>query len=165
MNSISVITVGARCGRRDGGFGSLFVYGFAVFVKRLGTEFPWSPEAISCSFAIAVVTLVRCPPLLGALVRPFWLEAHRRSRSRRDPSRQRMGNRGGEMFPIACFFRSTTARFIVELSPTKASADHAKSSPSISVNPVSSRHSCANGSSSANLARTDDASTGSPFYG
>jgi len=52
-----------------------------------------------------------------------------------------MGNRCGERPPIICFFRSTTARFIVESSQTKVSANHFESVPSISVNSVSSRNS------------------------
>ncbi len=50
------------------GFGSLFVYTFAVFVKPLGAEFGWSREAISQGFAIAAVTLGLCSPLLGRLI-------------------------------------------------------------------------------------------------
>jgi MFS family permease len=50
------------------GFGSLFVYTFAVFVKPLGAEFAWSREAISSGFAIAAVTLGVFSPLLGRLI-------------------------------------------------------------------------------------------------
>jgi MFS family permease len=53
------------------GFGSLFVYTFAVFVKPLGAEFGWSREAISRGFAIAAVTLGLCSPLLGRLIDKF----------------------------------------------------------------------------------------------
>ena len=53
------------------GFGSLFVYTFAVFVKPLGAEFGWSREAISQGFAIAAVTLGLCSPLLGRLIDKF----------------------------------------------------------------------------------------------
>jgi len=48
-----------------GGFGSLFVYTFSVFVKPLAAEFAWSREAISAGFAIAAVTLGAVSPLLG----------------------------------------------------------------------------------------------------
>ncbi len=51
--------------RRDGGFGSLFVYTFTVFVKPLGAEFGWSREAVSSGFAIGAVTVGLCSPLLG----------------------------------------------------------------------------------------------------
>lgn len=47
------------------GFGSLFVYTFAVFVKPLGTEFGWSRESISSGFAIAAITVGVFSPLLG----------------------------------------------------------------------------------------------------
>jgi len=47
------------------GFGSLFVYTFAVFVKPLSSEFAWSREEISRGFAIAAVTLGLVSPLLG----------------------------------------------------------------------------------------------------
>jgi MFS family permease len=48
-----------------GGFGSLFVFTFAVFVKPLGAQFGWSREAISAGFAIAAVTLGVVSPFLG----------------------------------------------------------------------------------------------------
>jgi MFS family permease len=47
------------------GFGSLFVYTFAVFVKPLAVEFGWSREAISRGFAIAAITMAVSSPLLG----------------------------------------------------------------------------------------------------
>ena len=47
------------------GFGSLFVYTFAVFVKPLSAEFGWSREAISLGFGLAAVTLGLISPLLG----------------------------------------------------------------------------------------------------
>jgi MFS family permease len=50
------------------GFGSLFVYTFAVFVKPLSARFGWSRESISSGFAIAAVTLGLCSPLLGRLI-------------------------------------------------------------------------------------------------
>jgi len=48
-----------------GGFGSLFVYTFSLFVKPLSAEFGWSREAISAGFAVAAVTLGAVSPLLG----------------------------------------------------------------------------------------------------
>src|SRR5262252_8618057 len=48
-----------------GGFGSLFVYTFALFVKPLGAEFGWSREQISSGFGVAAVTLGIVSPLLG----------------------------------------------------------------------------------------------------
>jgi MFS family permease len=48
-----------------GGFGSLFVYTFAVFVKPLSAQFGWSREQISAGFAIAAVTLGVVSPFLG----------------------------------------------------------------------------------------------------
>jgi len=53
------------------GFGSLFVYTFAVFVKPLGAEFGWSREAISRGFAIAAVTVGLFSPLLGRWIDRF----------------------------------------------------------------------------------------------
>ena len=53
------------------GFGSLFVYTFAVFVKPLGAEFGWSREAISLGFALAAVTLGLFSPLLGRWIDRF----------------------------------------------------------------------------------------------
>ena len=53
------------------GFGSLFVYTFAVFVKPLGADFGWSREAVSSGFAIAAVTLGVFSPLLGRLIDHF----------------------------------------------------------------------------------------------
>jgi MFS family permease len=47
------------------GFGSLFVYTFAVFVKPLGAEFAWSREAVSLGFGLAAITLGIISPLLG----------------------------------------------------------------------------------------------------
>jgi MFS family permease len=48
-----------------GGFGSLFVYTFAVFVKPLSAQFGWSREEISAGFAVAAVTLGVVSPFLG----------------------------------------------------------------------------------------------------
>src|SRR6202050_1390289 len=53
------------------GFGSLFVYTCAVFVKPLAAEFGWSREAISSGFAIAAVTLGVISPLLGRWIDRF----------------------------------------------------------------------------------------------
>src|SRR5271165_5137357 len=55
----------AACFGVMAGFGSLFVYTFAVFVKPLGAEFGWSREAISRGFGLAAVTLGVVSPLLG----------------------------------------------------------------------------------------------------
>ena len=61
----------AACFGVMAGFGSLFVYTFAVFVKPLGAEFGWSREAISRGFAIAAVTVGLCSPLLGRWIDRF----------------------------------------------------------------------------------------------
>src|SRR6202050_2351982 len=53
------------------GFGSLFVYTCAVFVKPLAAEFGWSREAISSGCAIAAVTLGVISPLLGRWIDRF----------------------------------------------------------------------------------------------
>src|SRR5882724_7244901 len=53
----------AACFGVMAGFGSLFVYTFAVFVKPLSAEFGWSREAVSSGFAIAAVTVGLCSPL------------------------------------------------------------------------------------------------------
>ena len=50
------------------GFGSLFVYTFAVFVKPLGAEFGWNRESISLGFAIAAMTVGLSSPLIGRLM-------------------------------------------------------------------------------------------------
>jgi nitrate/nitrite transporter NarK len=55
----------AACMGVMGGFGSLFVYTFAVFVKPLNAAFGWNREAISAGFAIAAVTLGVVSPFLG----------------------------------------------------------------------------------------------------
>jgi MFS family permease len=60
--------VWAACFGVMAGFGSLFVYTFAVFVKPLGAEFGWSRETVSRGFAIAAVTIGLCSPLLGRLI-------------------------------------------------------------------------------------------------
>ena len=39
------------------GFGSLFVYTFAVFVKPLSAQFGWSRESVSLGFGLAAITL------------------------------------------------------------------------------------------------------------
>jgi MFS family permease len=61
----------AACFGVMAGFGSLFVYTFAVFVKPLGAEFGWSREATSSGFAIAAVTVGLCSPLLGRWIDRF----------------------------------------------------------------------------------------------
>ena len=53
------------------GFGSLFVYTFAVFVKPLSAAFGWNREAISLGFALAAVTLGLISPLLGRWIDRF----------------------------------------------------------------------------------------------
>jgi MFS family permease len=53
------------------GFGSLFVYTFAVFVKPLGAQFGWNREAISLGFGLAAVTLGLVSPLLGRWIDRF----------------------------------------------------------------------------------------------
>jgi MFS family permease len=61
----------AACFGVMAGFGSLFVYTFAVFVKPLSAEFAWSREAVSSGFAIAAVTVGLCSPLLGRWIDRF----------------------------------------------------------------------------------------------
>jgi MFS family permease len=53
------------------GFGSMFVYTFAVFVKPLSAEFGWNREAISLGFGLAAVTLGLISPLLGRWIDRF----------------------------------------------------------------------------------------------
>jgi MFS family permease len=53
------------------GFGSLFVYTFAVFVKPLSAAFGWNREAISLGFGLAAVTLGLISPLLGRWIDRF----------------------------------------------------------------------------------------------
>jgi MFS family permease len=53
------------------GFGSLFVYTFAVFVKPLSAEFGWNRAAISLGFGFAAITLGLISPLLGRLIDRF----------------------------------------------------------------------------------------------
>jgi len=61
------VVVAACCGVMAG-FGSLFVYTFAVFVKPLSAAFAWNRESISIGFALAAVTLGVISPLLGRLI-------------------------------------------------------------------------------------------------
>jgi MFS family permease len=58
----------AACLGVMGGFGSLFVYTFTVFVKPLNAEFGWNREAISIGFAIAAMTVGFSSPLIGVLI-------------------------------------------------------------------------------------------------
>jgi MFS family permease len=58
----------AACLGVMGGFGSLFVYTFTVFVKPLGAQFGWNREAISVGFAIAAMTVGFSSPLIGRLI-------------------------------------------------------------------------------------------------
>jgi MFS family permease len=53
------------------GFGSLFVYTFAVFVKPLSSEFGWNRAAVSLGFGLAAITLGLISPLLGRLIDRF----------------------------------------------------------------------------------------------
>jgi len=61
----------AACFGVMAGFGSLFVYTFAIFVKPLNAEFGWNREAISLGFGLAAITLGVCSPLLGCLIDRF----------------------------------------------------------------------------------------------
>jgi len=61
----------AACFGVMAGFGSLFVYTFAVFVKPLGAAFGWSREAVSLGFALAALTVGACSPLIGKLLDRF----------------------------------------------------------------------------------------------
>lgn len=47
------------------GFGSLWVYTFAIFVKPLNLEFGWNRQEISLGFGFAAITLGLISPLLG----------------------------------------------------------------------------------------------------
>jgi MFS family permease len=58
----------AACLGVMGGFGSLFVYTFTVFVKPLGAEFGWNRESVSLGFAIAAMTVGLSSPLIGGLI-------------------------------------------------------------------------------------------------
>jgi MFS family permease len=55
----------AACFGVMAGFGSLFVYTFAVFVKPLSAAFGWRREAISLGFGLAAMTVGLVSPLLG----------------------------------------------------------------------------------------------------
>jgi MFS family permease len=61
----------AACFGVMAGFGSLFVYTFAVFVKPLGAQFGWNREAISLGFGLAAITVGLCSPVLGRLIDRF----------------------------------------------------------------------------------------------
>ncbi|HEX4380995.1 MAG TPA: MFS transporter, partial [Candidatus Acidoferrum sp.] len=61
----------AACLGVMGGFGSLFVYTFTVFVKPLGAQFGWNREAVSLGFAIAAMTVGISSPLIGRLIDRF----------------------------------------------------------------------------------------------
>src|SRR5450755_3656652 len=58
----------AACFGVMAGFGSLFVYTFAVFVKPLSAQFGWNREAISLGFGLAAMTVGACSPLIGRLI-------------------------------------------------------------------------------------------------
>ena len=61
----------AACLGVMGGFGSLFVYTFTVFVKPLGSQFGWNRESVSLGFAIAAMTVGMASPLIGRLIDRF----------------------------------------------------------------------------------------------
>jgi MFS family permease len=61
----------AACFGVMAGFGSLFVYTFAVFVKPLSAAFGWNREAISLGFGLAAITLGLISPLLGRWIDRF----------------------------------------------------------------------------------------------
>jgi MFS family permease len=61
----------AACFGVMAGFGSLFVYTFAVFVKPLSAQFGWGREAISLGFGLAAMTVGACSPLIGRLIDRF----------------------------------------------------------------------------------------------
>jgi MFS family permease len=61
----------AACFGVMAGFGSLFVYTFAVFVKPLSAAFGWDREAISLGFGLAAITLGLVSPLLGRWIDRF----------------------------------------------------------------------------------------------
>ncbi len=54
-----------------GGFGSLFVYTFSVFLKPLSAQFGWSREAVSEGFGIAAIMVAVCSPAIGR-----WLDRY-----------------------------------------------------------------------------------------
>jgi MFS family permease len=58
----------AACFGVMAGFGSLFVYTFAVFVKPLSAQFGWNREAISLGFGLAAMTVGASSPLIGRLI-------------------------------------------------------------------------------------------------
>src|SRR5277367_1811780 len=61
----------AACFGVMAGFGSLFVYTFAVFVKPLSAAFGWNRESISVGFALAAITLGVVSPFLGRWIDRF----------------------------------------------------------------------------------------------
>ena len=61
----------AACFGVMAGFGSLFVYTFAVFVKPLSAQFGWNREAVSLGFGLAAITLGVVSPLIGRLLDRF----------------------------------------------------------------------------------------------
>ena len=61
----------AACFGVMAGFGSLFVYTFAVFVKPLSAQFGWNREAISLGFGLAAVTVGVSSPFIGRLIDRF----------------------------------------------------------------------------------------------
>jgi MFS family permease len=61
----------AACFGVMAGFGSLFVYTFAVFVKPLGAQFGWNRQDVSLGFGLAAMTVGLCSPVLGQLIDRF----------------------------------------------------------------------------------------------
>jgi MFS family permease len=61
----------AACLGVMGGFGSLFVYTFSIFVKPLGVQFGWNRGTVSVGFAIAAMTVGFSSPLIGRLIDRF----------------------------------------------------------------------------------------------
>src|SRR4051812_33130009 len=58
----------AACFGVMAGFGSLFVYTFAVFVKPLSAQFGWNRESIALGFGLAAMTVGLTSPLIGRLI-------------------------------------------------------------------------------------------------
>ena len=61
----------AACFGVMAGFGSLFVYTFAFFIKPLSAAFGWNREAISLGFGLAAIMLGLVSPLLGRWIDRF----------------------------------------------------------------------------------------------
>src|SRR4029077_7337623 len=61
----------AACFGVMAGFGSLFVYPFAVFVKPLGAPLGGNRDAILLGVGLAAMTVGVCSPLIGRLIDRF----------------------------------------------------------------------------------------------